>query len=358
MIRGAVRKLKFGLPLAGMLAASFVNIAHAYESFFASVETNQPKMVKIYGAGGLRGLEPYQSGFLISESGHILTVWSYVLDTDYITATLDDGRKFEAKLIGADPRAEIAVLKIEAVELPHFDLATSVPAESGARVLALSNLFGVATGDEQASVQHGTISVKTKLDARRGTFETPYHGSVYVLDAMTNNPGAAGGALTNQHGELLGLLGKELRNAQNNIWLNYALPIEDVRASIEAILAGKARVADDKPAAKPDEPVELAALGLVLVPDVLERTPPYVDLVRPSSPADKAGIKADDLIVFVGENLIHSCKGFSEELSHLERSAPLRLMLMRKQEMVEVVLNPSDIAESEKSAEKVDQVDP
>ena len=47
-------------------------------------------------------------------------------------------------------------------------------------------------------MQHGTIAVKTRLEARRGVFETPYHGPVYVLDAMTNNPGAAGGALTNQ----------------------------------------------------------------------------------------------------------------------------------------------------------------
>ena len=51
---------------------------------------------------------------MISPEGHILTVWSYVLDTDYITATLADGRKFEAKLLGADPRLEVAVLKIDA----------------------------------------------------------------------------------------------------------------------------------------------------------------------------------------------------------------------------------------------------
>jgi hypothetical protein len=55
-------------------------------------------MVKIYGAGGLRGLEAYQSGFLISPQGHVLTAWSYVLDTDFITVTLADGRKFQGRL--------------------------------------------------------------------------------------------------------------------------------------------------------------------------------------------------------------------------------------------------------------------
>src|SRR5690349_7423564 len=55
----------------------------------------QPRMVKIYGAGGFKGLEAYQSGFLISSEGNILTVWSYVLDTEFITVMLDDGRRFE-----------------------------------------------------------------------------------------------------------------------------------------------------------------------------------------------------------------------------------------------------------------------
>ena len=88
----------------------------------------QRKTVKIYGAGGLRGLEAYQSGFLISADGYVLTVFSHVLDSDTITVTLDDGRKFEAKLLGADPRLEVAVLKIDAADLPHFDLNKRSPA--------------------------------------------------------------------------------------------------------------------------------------------------------------------------------------------------------------------------------------
>lgn len=300
------------------------------------IDTTQPKMVKIYGAGGFNRLEAYQSGFLISAEGHIATAWSYVLDTDHITVTLNDGRRFEAKLLGADPRLELAVLKIEATELPFFDLNAAATADSGTRVLAFSNLFGVATGDEPASVQHGVVAVKTQLDARRGVFETPYRGPVYVLDAMTNNPGAAGGALVNQRGELVAMLGKELRSAQNNIWLNYALPIEELRGSVSQILEGKFRPTNEEPKLRPDEAIDLATLGLVLVPDVLERTPPYVDLVRGGSAAATAGVRPDDLIVFVGENLVHSCQGFRDELAHIERNTPLKLVLMRGQVLVEI----------------------
>jgi S1-C subfamily serine protease len=320
----------------------------AADSFAQVIADTQPKVVKIHGAGGVSGLEAYQSGFLVSDHGHVLTAWSYVLDTDYITVTLDDGRKFEGKLAGADPRLELAVLKIEATDLPYFDIAASVSAETGSRVLAFSNLFGVATGDEPASVQHGIIAVKTRLDARRGTFETPYHGPVYVLDAMTNNPGAAGGALVNDEGELLGMLGKELRSAQNNIWLNYALPVEEVRASVEAIVAGGDRPSEPNPQDRPEHPADMASLGLVLVPDVLERTPPYVDLVRSGSPAAASGLKPDDLVVYLGENIIHSCKNFREELARLERDAGLRVVVMRGQELVELVIKPAAAPEENK----------
>jgi serine protease Do len=339
--------LLVGASLSAMLVLTTSQPVRAQSSFADVIAAAQPKMVKIYGAGGVRGLEAYQSGFLISGEGHVLTVWSYVLDTDYITATLNDGHKYEAKLVGADPRLELAVLKIEAADLPHFTLSASVPAEVGTRVLAFSNLFGVATGDEPASVLHGSVSAKTRLDARRGAFESPYRGPVYVLDAMTNNPGAGGGALTNQHGELLGMLGKEMRNALTNTWLNYAVPISEINASVEDILAGKVRAAGETPNKKRTDGAELVQYGIVLVPDVLERTPPYVDDVLADSPAAKAGLRVDDLVLFVGDHLVNSCKALHEELSQMDRDSELKLIVMRGQDLVDVVLKAEPTAEQE-----------
>ena len=113
----------------------------------------QPKMVKIYGAGGFRGLEAYQSGMLISPEGHILTAYSHVLDTDYITVYLADGRKFEAKLLGADPRLEVAVLKIDAADLPYFDLDRAAKAEDGLECAGAEQSFqrGRATSRQACS---------------------------------------------------------------------------------------------------------------------------------------------------------------------------------------------------------------
>ncbi|MBN2217738.1 MAG: trypsin-like peptidase domain-containing protein [Pirellulales bacterium] len=294
----------------------------------------QPKIVKVYGAGGFRGLEAYQSGVIISGEGHVLTAWSYVLDTDEPTVVLQDGRKFTAALVGADPQREVAVLKIGVSGLPYFDLARSADAAGGTRVLALSNLFGVAAGNEPVSVQHGVVSVCTRLDARRGAFDTPYHGPVYVLDAKTNNPGAAGGALVTLDGRLVGVLGKELRNARNRTWLNYAIPIDELRGPIERILAGRpvdqAASGDEKPA----RPMSLGGLGLVMVPDVLERTPPYVEMVRSDSPAARAGLKPDDLIILIDDRLIQSCRMLRDELGRIERDAAVRLSVMRGSELM------------------------
>jgi len=228
---------------------------------------------------------------------------------------------------------------VEAADLPYFDLGQSVHVEDGARVLAFSNVFNVAAGNERASVQDGVISVTTTLAARRGVFETPYRGPVYVLDAITNNPGAAGGALVTHRGELTAMLGKELRNSLNNTWLNYGIPIEELRKSVDEIRAGKFVARRDKEAEKkPEHALKLAMLGITLVPDVLERTPPYVDTVYAGSPAARARVQPDDLIVLVGDHLIQSCKSLLSELEYIDYEDPVKLTIIRGQDLLEVTV--------------------
>jgi len=317
--------------------------AAAQSSFAKVISGVQPKIVKIYGAGGVKGLEPYQSGMLISAEGHVLTAWSYVLDTDYITVTLNDGRKYQAELKGYDPRMEIAVLKIDAVNLTYFNLDAGVELKAGSRVLAFSNIYGVATGDEAASVLHGVVSSRSKLFARRGVYKTPYKGEAYVLDAMTNNPGGAGGALTDRRGRLAGILGKELRSSQNNTWLNYAIPVEALLASVDDLKRGinipRPIEEDIKPLA---DPTSLALLGIRLVPDVLPKTPPFIDQVRRGSPADKAGLKPDDLILFCNDDIMSSSEVIRLQLLQIDRDDTVRLTVQRGQELIDVKISSND----------------
>jgi S1-C subfamily serine protease len=308
----------------------------------------QPKVVKIYGAGGPRGLEAYQSGMLISAKGHILTVWSYVLDADEVSVVLNDGRHFEAKFVASDPLTEIALLKFEAGEeqLPHFDLAAAATAEPGARVLAFSNLFGIAVGNEPVSMLHGVISAIAPLEARRGAVATNYRGDVYVLDAAANNPGAAGGALTDSQGRLLGMLGKEVRSNLSGTWLNYALPVSAFAATVDDMLAGRFTPADLAEVDKPANPLSLQALGIVLVPDVVSRTPPYVDRVIPNSPAAAAGLRPDDLLVMVDTQVASSCRETTRLIERLEKDASVRVAILRGEQFLEFTLAAKPAADA------------
>jgi serine protease Do len=235
---------------------------------------------------------------------------------------------------------EIAVLKIEAQDVPHFDLSQAVDLRPGERVLALSNLYGIAAGNEPASVMHGVVSAVAELAARRGAFQSPYQGLVYVLDAVTNNAGAAGGALTDWNGQLAGLLGKELRNTRDNTWLNYAIPVQAFVPSVQAIVQGES-APDTQQQQSAQQPVSLERLGIRLIPDLLARTPPFVDQVLSDSPAHQAGLRPDDLIVMVNQQTVRSRQQLSDELLRIEADRPLDLVVLRDQQLVDVRVSPA-----------------
>ena len=202
-----------------------------------AVDSVLPRVVKIFGAGGIRNLHAYCSGFLISPEGHIATVWSHVLDADTVSIVLDDGRRFTASLVNAEPLLDLAILKLDTDEtdFPFFDISSAIDVSPGTRILSFSNMFRVATGDEPVSVMHGVVSAHTRLTGRRGTMEVPFDIPVYVLDAVTNNPGAGGGVVTTRDGQLVGMIGKQLRNGQSNTWVNYALPVSELQEIIRQI---------------------------------------------------------------------------------------------------------------------------
>jgi serine protease Do len=327
--------------IPAMLLAS--GICHA-RSTHETIDHVQPRMVKIYGAGGLRGLAAYGTGFLVSKEGHIVTIWSHVLDPDEVVVVLNDGRRYFATVLGADPQLDLAVLQIqapeEALDLPFFDVASeSGEASAGTRVLGFSNMFKVATGDESVSVLHGVIAARTALRTRRGTFETPYNGEVYVVDAITNNSGAGGGLLTSRDGTLLGVIGRELRNADTNTWVNYSIPMSALQQAITEIINGEFRTREET-LESTDDPRRYAALdfGIVMVPDVLFRTPAYIDSVIGKSPAGEAGLKPDDLVLFVGNELMQSIRQMKRALGRLQAGDRLRIVVRRGEELVTIEL--------------------
>jgi len=315
------------------------------------------KLVKVFGSGGFRGLVAYGTGIVVSPDGYVLTAASHLLDTPDLRVHLSDGRRCQAKVVVIEPELDAALIKIEKVEdLPFFDVpaAAKAPrAKPGDWVLAFSNQFEIATRDEPMSVQRGVIAAYAKLPLQRGVFEAPYQGDVYVLDAITNNPGAAGGALTTRGGELLGVIGKELRNSLSNTWVNYAVPIAarvDVRQGEQVVSVSlpefveKGMRGEYKPTSKEKkEEGQGGYTGIVFVPNVVERTPPYVEEVMADSPAAKAGVKVDDLVVYLDGEPVVSIAAFREMMLKTRPGAVVKLEVRRGDKLVPVELTLGEL---------------
>lgn len=339
--------------------------AHAADPFNELTEQVNSKLVKLFGAGGFRGIANYGTGILISPDGHILTSATQMLDSAELVVHLSDGVKMKAQVLVVEPLLDAALVKIRVegkepgeptgLNLPHYDFFESAKqptARPGDWVLAFSNQFEIAMRDEPMTVQRGVVAAYTKMTGRRGIFDFPYDGKVYVVDAITNNPGAAGGALVNMKGQLLGIVGKEIKNALSETWMNYAIPLTasvEVRDGdavntvtlpqfVELGMQGRY-----KPVKRPV--VELGQggyHGLRFVPNVLERTPPYVEEVDRDSPAHKAGVRIGDLVSFIDGEPIYSIKTFHDYLRKTRPGMRIRLEVRRDDILQTIELDLAD----------------
>jgi serine protease Do len=316
------------------------------------------KMVKLFGAGGFKGLPAYGTGIVVSPTGYILTVNNHILDTADLRVHLYDGRLFRARVVSKEPELDVALLKIEDEKvdnLPYFNFAQAAArplASSGDWVLAFSNQFEIATRDEPMSVMHGVIASYAELRGRRGIFEAPFVGHVYFLDVIANNPGAAGGAITNRKGELVGIIGRELKNTLSDSWINYAVPVQarteivrdDKKETVSLAdfvtesMAGKWRQSTRKKGE-----VGMGGFhGIILVPNVVSVTPPYVEDVVPGSPAAKSGLRPDDLIVYIDGELVPSIKVFRDIMKSAPPGTELRLEVQRGNRLQTVMLRMAE----------------
>jgi S1-C subfamily serine protease len=360
-VRGRVLLVLGGLALAVLLLSGTSPPGHTQEAFTAVAESVNRKLVKVYGSGGFQGIASGGTGVLVSSQGHILTVATQMLDTRDLRVHLWDGRRLKAEVVVIEPELDLALLKIRPPDnlplepLEHFDISQAAQqplAKPGDWVLAISNMFQVATREEPMSVQRGVIAAYGKLPIQRGYTEAPFAGEVYVIDAVTNNPGAAGGALVNRKGQLLGLIGRELRNRQTETWINYAIPVqaavkvdEDgkdklVRAVdlVELGVQGKYRPA----VVTKRREGKGAYTGIVLVPSPVERTPPYIEDVLPGSPAALAKLRPDDLIVYVDGEPVNTVKAFNEIVRRTAPGTVLRLEVRRDNRIVTVDLQTTE----------------
>lgn len=351
-----------------LIAPGFASAADPFDKVCDEVNT---KMVKLFGAGGFSRLNNFGTGIIISKDGHILTVASQLLDTSELVVHLYDGRRLRAEVMVIEQELDAAILRIRVegkkpeeptgLDLPFFDFAEAAKRPSAAPgdwIIGFSNMYEIALRDEPLSAMRGVIAARTKLSGRVGVFDFPYNGDVYVVDQITNNPGAPGGALTTRDGKLLGVIGREIKNNQTETNINYAIPVnaavtvtvkvkegdKDVEKTLNITFpdfVARGMKGDYKPAPRDKSVVkgEGGWSGLVFVPNILSRTPAYVEAVIPDSPAAKAGFRPDDLISFVDGEPIASITAFQDYLrAHTRPGTTIRVDVRRGEALTTIEL--------------------
>ncbi|MEP0848507.1 MAG: trypsin-like peptidase domain-containing protein [Phycisphaerae bacterium] len=286
------------------------------------------------------------SGIVLDEQGHILTNNHVVEGRSDIQVTLHDEREFPAQLVGADPKSDLAVLKIDAADLHTLPFADSDRAEVGDWVLAVGAPFGLAH-----TVTHGIISAKG-----RNRIDAPGREIVYQDFIQTDaaiNPGNSGGPLMNLRGEVVGVNTAIATNGGSyNAGVAFTIPSNMAR-KIARQLVDAGRVTRGWLG------VQLAELALedALVFGLGDRRGVMVDVVYRGAAADKAGVLCEDIIVAANGTPVPSIEKLRAVIADAMPGEVVRLELVRDGETRRIELpvdpQPDDITSWIRAAEAV-----
>ena len=332
MSRLRYRRLLSGTVVV-LIMCQTVRCSFGDAKFERKIHQPASAVVKLFGAG-LGNLDSYGSGTLVSPDGHVVTVWNHLVNTGYLTAVTSDGQRYQLKVVGTNAKHDLAVLQLQHKGnqlFPHIDLAEAIRPVAGSEVRAFSNMFHVATGNEPVSVVHGIVAADAKLSAGLGRWEFPLASPVLILDAITNNSGAAGGLLTDYSGRPVGLLGRELRHTASGTWVNYAVPFATLKPVIKAIRNGENITAvTDQQTVNPVSDRQLTEQwGMTLLPDVLKETPAYIDNVVAGSLTGRAGLRRGDLVVMVDDDVIQTGAELRTHLARIRSGLRLTIIVNR-----------------------------
>ena len=273
------------------------------------------------------------SGFIISSDGFVLTNNHVVEDADEIVVRLSDRRELEATLVGADPRSDLALLKIEADDLPTVQLGRSDALEVGEWVLAIGSPFGF-----DYSVTAGIVSAK----GRSLPNENNENYVPFIQTDVAINPGNSGGPLFDLDGQVVGINSQIYTRSGGFMGVSFAIPIDVAMAVVEQL--------------KTDGRVSRGWLGVV-IQDVNRDLAESFGLAKPGGalvsrvldggPADTGGLKEGDIIVTYNGSDID----LSSDLPHLVgRSRPggeVEVVIVREGDRQTVQVTVGELADDQ-----------
>jgi serine protease Do len=282
-----------------------------------------------------RQVEGLGSGFIVSADGYVLTNDHVVRGATEIVLTLLDGRQLPARLVGTDPATDLAVLKVDARDLPVAPLGNSDDLMIGEWAIAIGNPFGYLLADPNPSVTVGVVSAIGR-DVRSDPGISPDQGQVWSNMIQTDaaiNPGNSGGPLVNAQGEVIGVNAFIFSaGSGGSIGLGFAIPINRAqRVLTDIVRFGEIR-----------HPWVGLHLADVESGSGSRTTGALVRRVDPGSPADRAGIRSGDHIVAAGGRPLRSAIEWEGRLLDQPSEEPFRVTVARGANEIELEITPRD----------------
>lgn len=265
------------------------------------------------------------SGVIIDKGGYILTNHHVIKDADEITVKLANKKEYKSRVVGVDPKTDLAVIKVNAPEdLPVAILGDSDALKVGEWALAIGNPFGL---DHTVTV--GVISATGRSDVGIATYEN------FIQTDASINPGNSGGPLLNIQGEVIGINTAIIASGQG---IGFAIPINMAKKVIgDLIKRGKVTRGWLGVGIQPLTPELAKSLGLSLEEGIL------VNRVMPKSPAEAAGLKEGDVITSVDGKKITDSRELQRMVAELEVGRMIELGLLRDGKPLSVKLKVGEL---------------
>ena len=254
------------------------------------------------------------SGVIVSTAGYIITNNHVVNSADEIAVVLSDGRKALAKVVGADPETDLALLKIDLPNLPAITLGHIEDAGVGDVVLAIGNPFGVGQ-----TITMGIISALGRNHLDINAFEN------FIQTDAAINPGNSGGALIDTNGNLIGINSAIFSQNGGSVGIGFAIPVSTVKSVMDGIIAN-GHVIRGWIGVEPQEMTPDLAENF----GVKENEGTLIAGVIRGGPADKAGVKPGDILIQVNESKVTDRVAMMNLIAQLPPDKPARLTFLRK----------------------------
>jgi serine protease Do len=271
------------------------------------------------------------SGVIVSKDGYIITNNHVVDGADTIKVKLNDGREFTGKVVGRDPRSDIAVIKINATDLPFITIADSDNIEVGDLCLAIGNPFGIGQ-----TVTMGIISALGRNGVPVGDMADKYHFENFIQTDAAINPGNSGGALVDTEGRLIGINTAILSRTGGYEGIGFAVPVNTARNVMESLIA-KGRVDRGYMGVSIQDINPALAEQFNLLPD---EHGALISDVMPGSPAEKAGLKGGDVVLQFNGKPVPTSNRLQYEVAATApgTAVPVKILRNGKEETIQLTV--------------------